>query len=227
MSLTSVCLKWCIPVHTATWKQWMWSCSSGHTRVTRRVCAIVLMDVCMNTYTLMCLTKCVNLTVQVWIHCAHVEAMTCLWSAYLSLGTNVYSFFFDWVTPSVSPRSQLCCFELPCRKQSSVLPQTIKQLDFCTCAFVLVWGLVITPSEGPRLSLCIHTHTHAKTHTHTHVHRKSQASWRWMAVLAQKNIWFGYKYHNMKEMPSGVKGKGHENQRRQNLHHHLHHIWHV
>lgn len=39
--------------------------------------------------------------------------------------------------------------------------QPIKQLDFCTCAFVLVWGVVITPSDRPRHII------------HAHVHRKS------------------------------------------------------
>lgn len=38
--------------------------------------------------------------------------------------------------------------------------------------------------------------------------------WRWMGAFAQKNIWFGYKYHIMKEQHSRVRGKEHENQRR-------------
>lgn len=38
-------------------------CSSGQSRVTKRVCAIVLIDACMKT--LMSLTKCVNVTVQI------------------------------------------------------------------------------------------------------------------------------------------------------------------
>lgn len=38
--------------------------------------------------------------------------------------------------------------------------------------------------------------------------------WRWVGAFAQKNIWFGYKYHTMKEQRSRVKGKEHDNQRR-------------
>lgn len=52
---------------------------------------------------------------------------------------------------------------LGCWKQSTMALQTIKRLDFCTCAFLLVWGLVITPSDSPR---CI---------IHAGIHRKSLA----------------------------------------------------
>lgn len=92
----------------------------------------------------------------------------------------MYSFFFDWVTPPVAQNFKLCCFELPCRKQSSVLPQTIKQLDFCTCAFVLVLRPCHNSIRGAETFI-----THAKTHTRT---PKVTGSERWMALLAQKNI---------------------------------------
>lgn len=114
---------------------------------------------------------------------------------------------------------------MPHRQQSSVLQQTIKQLDFCTCAFVLLWGLVITPSEGSRHSSHAHTRTQAHTHRGARMHalpQKATRSGRWMAALAQKNIWFGYKYRDMKEKRGGGggEGRGHNQQRWLDLHHH-------
>lgn len=43
-----------------------------------------------------------------------------------------------------------------------------------------------------------------------------------MAALAQKNIWFGYKYRDMKEKHGGGggEGRGHNQQRWLDLHHH-------
>lgn len=106
----------------------------------------------------------------------------------------VYNYFLHLLVFMFHP---LSCTLLNSATNLSTM-QTIKPLDFCTCAFVLVWGLVTTPSDKPRG--IIHTHT-----------PKVTGLWRWMAAFAQKNIWFGYKYHNMKEQHSRAKGKGHEN----------------
>lgn len=113
---------------------------------------------------------------------------------------------------------------MPDRQQSSVLPQTIKQLDFCTCAFVLLWGLVITPSEGSRHL----SHAHTRTQTHTgaqecmHFHRK---------LLAQGDGWQHWHKRIFDLVIStatwkrstaggGGEGRGHNQQRWLDLHHH-------
>lgn len=128
----------------------------------------------------------------------HTWMMWHVYEVQLSLGTNVFILLSLGHPPSAVGFKR-CCFEIPCKKQSSVLLQTIKQLDFCTCAFVLLWGLVITPSEGWGLH---------RTRTRMQAQIQATASARRMAVSAQKNIWFAYKYRNMKEKLSRVKGRG-------------------
>lgn len=138
------------------------------------------------------------------------------WSSYLSRKSGTVCVDFSSTASVLPPRRTSDCgrFELRCTEQK--LPsrrRTMKQLDFCTCAFVLLPQPCHNSIAGAETSIM-----------HAHKHQKVTGSRRRMAVPAQKNIWFASKYGNMKEEPSGLKARGHGDQGRQNLHHHPCHI---
>lgn len=153
--------------------------ASGHTRVRTTVCEVVSIQPSS--------PWCATHTWLLWLKLFMTNAC----SIYVNLSSTVL-----W-----GHELNSIALNLGCWKQSTMALQTMKRLDFCTCAFLLVWGLVITPSDSPR---CI---------IHAGIHRKSLACGDGWGAFAQKNIWFGYKYHIMKEQRSRVKGKEHDNQR--------------
>lgn len=162
MRLISPCLKRCIPnmkaenvIPAGPY------CSAGRARVTRRACMCVCVCHCFtwrayecthtDLFDKVCKSDCPDLSTL----CARAGQV---WS---ELGEcNCAPILSSTASPSLSlVRIRLHRFELRGAKQSSVVPRTMKPLDFCTCAFVSLRGLVITPSWGPGRLLCPRTDT--------------------------------------------------------------------